>query len=127
VYPKPDRSGYAPNFRKTDENPSLDIGWSEGVLGDGRPYRVECWAEDGITMLTFFLSAQGLETWGAAELAALLAREGLVAFKQPAREVGLMRFIDSAGNDLWSINVTVGSGDEIFIGESVPVQPYDRH
>jgi len=126
VYPKPDRSGHPPNFRKTDENPSPDIGWAEGVLSDGRPYRAECWAEDGITMLAFFLSARGLEACGEAELAGLLARERLVVFKEPRRELGVMRFRDSAGNDLWSINVGVGSGDETFIGESVPVQPYAR-
>lgn len=125
-YPGPDRSGHVPNFRKTDENPSLDIGWNEGVMSDGRPYRAELWAEDGITMLTFFFSALGLESCAEGELAALLVREGLVELMEPRRELGLMRITDPAANDLWSISVPVGSGDDVFIGESIPMRPYAR-
>src|SRR5213592_4023043 len=114
-HPRPDRSGYQPNFRKTEDDPSVDIGWNEGVMSDGRPYRAECWAEDGITMLTFFFSARGLEDRAEGELATLLTREGLVELMEPRRELGLMRITDSAGNDLWSINVAVGSGDDVYI------------
>jgi hypothetical protein len=42
--PKPDRSNSPPNLVKTDENPNLDLGWNEGFLTDGRPYRAEYWA-----------------------------------------------------------------------------------
>ena len=60
-YAKPDRSNFTPNFRKTPENPDLDIGWAEGSLSDGRPYRLECWAADQITNITVFVSRLGLE------------------------------------------------------------------
>jgi hypothetical protein len=63
MYPKPDRSDYKPTRTKTAEDHSLDIGWDEGFLTDGRPYRVECWAEEGVTMLTYFFSTRGLETY----------------------------------------------------------------
>ena len=58
-YPCADRSSFIPNDRKSPANPALDIGWSEGTLRDGRPWRAECWAEDGVTSLTFFLSTTG--------------------------------------------------------------------
>ena len=53
MYPKPNRSDQKQNFVKTADDEALDIGWNEGFLSDGRPYRVECWAENHITMLTF--------------------------------------------------------------------------
>jgi hypothetical protein len=33
-----------PNIEKNPENDVLDIGWAEGNLSDGWPYRMECWA-----------------------------------------------------------------------------------
>jgi hypothetical protein len=61
TYAKPDRSKQPYNHRKTADNETLDIGWYEGVLADGRPYRAECWAQDQVTCLTFFFSTQGIE------------------------------------------------------------------
>lgn len=126
MHPKPDRSGYTPNFLKTAGDPSVDIGWNEGVLSDGRPYRVECWAEDGITMLTFFVPAQGLEAYGEAGLEALLVREGLVELERPGEGFRVMQLTDPSGNRLLSLNVVVGSGDDLYIGRSVPLLPYPR-
>ena len=54
MYPKSNRSNQTQNYVKSEENTVLDIGWNEGILSDGRPYRAECWAEDQVTMLTFF-------------------------------------------------------------------------
>jgi len=63
MYPKPDRSNKTQNFVKSEENPAIDLGWNEGLISDGRPYRVECWAEYQITMLTFFFSTTGMENY----------------------------------------------------------------
>lgn len=41
IYPKPNRSDFKPNLKRTHKNDVLDIGWNEGVLSDGRPYRRE--------------------------------------------------------------------------------------
>jgi hypothetical protein len=51
------------NFVKSEENEALDLGWSEGFLSDSRPYRVECWAENQVTMLTIFFSTGGMENY----------------------------------------------------------------
>jgi hypothetical protein len=53
-FPRPDRSNLKPNFSKTPENDVLDLGWHEGVLKDGRPYRSEYWCQDQISMLTYY-------------------------------------------------------------------------
>ncbi|HET7230548.1 MAG TPA: hypothetical protein VFJ16_11135 [Longimicrobium sp.] len=124
MYPPLDGSRHTPNFVKTAETPSLDIGWGEGVLGDGRPWRAELWAEDGITMLTFFFSTLGIEAYQADDLVALLTREGLLGLERPGQGVGVMRLTDPSGNQFWSVNVVVGTGDEVQVGKSVPVQRY---
>lgn len=126
MYPAPDHSAHTPNFVKTPENPSVDIGWNEGVMSDGRPWRAECWAADGITMLTFFFSNLGLETYAGAELAALLTREGLVKLERPGEDVGVMRLTDPRGNEFFSVNVVVGSEDDLHVRESVPLRKYPR-
>ena len=46
------------------EAPDADdhsIGWAKGEISDGRPYWAECWAQDGITMITIYLSSEGLK------------------------------------------------------------------
>lgn len=45
MFDTPDRSDLVPNFRPTDENDVVDVGWCNGVLSDGRPYRAEYWEQ----------------------------------------------------------------------------------
>ncbi len=72
THPKPDRSNYTPNHIKTPENDQIDIGWNEGFMSDGRPYRIGCWAQDQSTCVTVFMSAEGLETYSRAQFVELL-------------------------------------------------------
>lgn len=126
LYPRPDRSAFTPNFRKSDENPAVDIGWAEGTLKDGRPYRAECWAEDGLTSLTFFLSTIGLEALTDADFAALLEGEGLLRFTGEGRYVAACPLTDSSGNDMWSVNVVVGDDETTFVVDQVQLRNYPR-
>ena len=50
-YPPIDRSDYRVD-RTKDDFGILDIGWAEGLLAGGRPYRMELWAQDQVTVLT---------------------------------------------------------------------------
>lgn len=123
-YPRPDRSGFTPNLHKTAENPALDIGWAEGKLKDGRPYRAECWAEDGMTSVALFLSTIGLESSTDADFAALLETEGLVQFTGERRYVAAAPFTDSSGNEMWSVNVVVGDDEETFVIDQLQLRKY---
>src|SRR5919108_979088 len=108
MYPKPDRSAFQPNFVKTPENDVLDIGWNEGQLTDGRPYRMEFWCQDQVSVLTYFFSTKGLENATNAELKALLVREGLVSFVSDRQYVSGAQLTDASGHEMWSVNVVVG-------------------
>lgn len=112
TYPAPDRSNYRPNRVKTAENDQLDIGWNEGTLTDGRPFRVECWCQDQITCLTYFLSREGLEELTREEAADMLEREELLVYKTDDREAYPVKMDDASGQPIWSINVVVGIEDE---------------
>ena len=125
MYPKPDRSTFKPNRTKTAENPALDIGWDEGFLSDGRPYRAEAWAEDQATMLTYLFSVRGLETYSNEQLANLLEAEGLIHFRDAQRRyVSAMPITDAAGNDMWSVNVVVGSEDDTYVTDNSKLNSY---
>lgn len=125
-YPAPDRSNQRLNFGKTAEDDTLDIGWAEGTLSDGRPYRAECWCQDQVTMLTIFFSTLGLERATDADLEQLLVREKLVSFKVGNRFVRGARFVDPSSHELWSVNVVVGDDEDTFIADSVPLNVYAR-
>jgi len=112
---------------KTPENDALDVGWQEGILSDGRPFRGEYWCQDQVSILTFFLSQVGLETASDEDFEQLLEREGLLKFKPgEARYLSAAPFVDSAGNDMWSINVVVGDEDGTFIEGGLPIEPYRK-
>lgn len=123
-YPRPDRSTFKPNFHKSDENPALDIGWAEGTLKDGRPYRAECWAEDGVTSLTLFFSTIGCESFTDADFAELLEAEGLMQFTGERRYVAAAPLTDSSGNEMWSVNVVVGDDEETFVIDQLQLRAY---
>ncbi len=40
----------------------MNVGWNHGLLDGNRPYFMESWAADWITMPTIFISCIGLET-----------------------------------------------------------------
>lgn len=124
MYPKPDRSNNTVNNYKTEEKPYIDIGWDEGFFSDARPYRAECWAEDGCTMLTFFFSTNGLETASQSQLVELLEKEGLIEFTSEESYVGAMPITDGSENDMWSVSIVVGDDDNLYVKDRVKLRPY---
>jgi hypothetical protein len=123
--PKPDRSKHEPNKVKTAENPVVDIGWNEGVLSDGRPYRVEAWAEDGLTSLTYFFARDGLEALSREMAAELLEREGLLTYRSDTgRSAYPAEVADARGHPMWSINVVIADEDHTYAEDHVSLLPY---
>ena len=125
-YPKPDRSNFQPNLSKTPENDVLDLGWQEGILRDGRPFRGEYWCQDQISMITFFFSTIGLENASQEDLKLLLVSENLIQFKPGRARVEARKVVDSSAHEMWSVNVAVGDEDETFVEGGRPFQGYPR-
>ena len=126
MYPKPDRSDHIRNFVKSEENEAIDVGWNEGSLSDDRQYHVECWVEDQITMLTFFFSTVGIEKYSEKRLKDLLVEEKLVQFIKNDAPLSTMRITDAGGNELWSVNVVIGTEDELFANDLISLRAYDK-
>ena len=123
--PKPDRSDHQPNLAKTAANPVLDLGWNEGFLSDARPYRVEFWAEDQVSSVTFFMSTSGIENMSKAQFADLLEREQLIAYRPDSRRSAFaVPVTDASGNSVWSVNVVVGDDEQTFADVLVAIRPY---
>ena len=126
TYPKPDRSDFKPHLSKTPENEILDLGWQEGVLTDGRPFKGEFWCQDQISMITFFFSTVGLENISKEEMERLLESEDLIKFKPGPRSVRVEKFKDASANEMYSVNVMVGDDEETLVEGGRPMNGYRR-
>ena len=131
----------SPETLGTDKH---SIGWAKGKISDGRPYWAECWAQDGITMLTIYLSSDGLKLGddhslqddlpesidlpekvivGDVKVAKdFLEKERLIRFRDNCF-VTPCRFSDDNG-DFWSINIIVGNDDEVYCDSQFSIFPY---
>ena len=100
----------------------VNIGWNAGLLEPNRPYFVECWAADGITMLTIFVSTKGIEDKTPDELTRWFLDIGYFTFtdgRYQTAEIGT--FTNPAGEEFFSINIAVGVEDEPAMIDGAPI------
>lgn len=121
-YPAVDRSDFVPNFDGHMGDHVFDIGWAEGVLEDGRPFRMECWGLAGSTGVTVFMASEGLigpnAIANAEAVQALLERSGVITLLAPhdLQESSLLHFTDPSGAACLSISYVVADEwDEYFV------------
>lgn len=125
-YPIPDRSRQ-PLRQVKDEDGVIDVGWCDGVMSDGRSFRAEMWAQDGLSLLTFFFSTKGIGDLAEEKIKELVISEGLASFRPGATEhCDPRKFADDAGVELWSVKFVVGDEDSTFLSDSVPIFPYSK-
>jgi len=125
-FPVPDRSQQRVRAKKNMDG-FIDIGWCEGVLSDGRPFRVEMWAQDQVSCLTIFFSTLGLEAIDQQGIRALVEREGLVSFRDDATTFcSAAKWVDHSGHELWSVNIVVGAERDIYVRDTVPIYRYSN-
>ena len=127
TFPVPDRTKQPIRSTK-DEYGVMDIGWCDGVLSDGRPFRAETWAQDQITETNFFFSSIGLEDLSASAMKRFVEQEGLVSFREDCPDyccsAGI--FTDDGENRLWSVNIIVGDEEHSYVANSIPIFPYSK-
>ena len=127
-YPLVDHNTW--KFDSRTKSGDVNIGWNIGVLDGNRPWFAECWARDQITMLTYFISAKGMEEAKTEDLVRLLEGGHLVTFLDREHpRVSVMKFEDDSENVFFSINITVGYEDETYIkgGRIFPYGPLNEY
>ena len=98
------------------DDPQTNIGWDAGLLEGKRPYFLECWAMCGITMLTYFVSAEGLEDTGKEHVLGMLQDAGLFRITDPENpRTSIMEFTDEDGKTFLSVNITAGDEENTYV------------
>ena len=93
-----------------------NLGWDAGLLAPDRPYFLEAWATCGITMLTYFVSARGIEDASTEDLVRMLTEAKLFRLLDPEKpRTSVMKFEDSTGEEFFSINVVVGDEEGLYL------------
>lgn len=124
AYPAVDRSDFAPNMQGRMGDDVFDIGWAEGALQDGRPFRMECWGLAGSTGVTVFMASEGIEAFDATAVNALLEASRVITTID-AQELSLHHFTDPAGTPCVSISYIVADADDdYFVRAHPPLTSY---
>ena len=115
-----DHTDQMPGRNEYDE---VNIGWYAGMMDEKRPFFVECWATDGITMITLFVSTTGIEDKTPEEIDQWFQDIGYYSYKEaghnPPRVDKCIYKRD--GNEYYTVNVCVGVEDEPAYIEGAPI------
>lgn len=105
-YPVPNRTSMP---TKAEWDDSVELGRGFLKFNDGRPAKVEIWAEDGYTFNTYFFSTMDIDNISFGDLMGYMRAQGIRpdANIQEGR-VGLRKHLDGNGNELWSVTIVIG-------------------
>ena len=96
----------------TSDTELCNLGYAEGELSDGRPYRIESFLTYGVEALTIFISIQDLEEKSMNDIKKLLVKEGLIEIIED--NILMDKVIDENEEEFISINVPINDhGKEI--------------
>ncbi len=77
---------------------------------------------------SFYISTRGIEDFTNEEIVPYVQLTGLIEGCTRPDLISSAKFVDSNGEEFFSINVTVGleGDDETYISDSVPIFSYDE-
>lgn len=110
--------------KRNEEYGDWNIGWSCGLLDARRPYFMECWAVDGITLLTIFISTRDFENIPPEDLDALLEERKIYHKLPNSRKPQVKSFTDDSGNSFYSVNVVVGDEESTYVDDSAGIYSF---
>ncbi|RKM59177.1 hypothetical protein D6855_09720 [Butyrivibrio sp. CB08] len=109
----------------TEQLGDINIGWDCGSLGR-RPYFLECWSGNHVTMITFYISTIGIEDYTVEDIEKLLIGSGLYSKKDGYKKPGVVTINDSNNNEFFSVNIVVGVEDEEAVIDGAIIYPYSQ-
>ena len=94
----------------TSDTEVCNIGYNEGTLKDGRPYRIEVWSAFEIETATIFISTQDIEDKDVKYLKKLIKDNKIIDIYDDRLDV--TRTVDYEENEFFSINIPLVDHDE---------------
>ncbi len=108
-----------------DENGEVNIGWNAGLIGENRPFFVTCWASEGITTLSIYVSSLEIEDVTPEELTDMLLKEQYFRYRDGSHAAAQVdRFGKRGKDEFFLITVTVGVGDRPAEIEGAQILPW---
>jgi hypothetical protein len=103
----------------------IEIGWADGVLIDGRPFRMELACSNDIVDARFFVSAEGLGDWRRRDWAAFLVEHGLIRFTSTLKFANADETRDERGQPMLLIAVLLEHERTRFAELLIPWRSYE--
>ena len=121
----PCRVDYVPSPYEPNEEGVMDVGYKNGVMSDGRPYRLECWRMDELLMLTVLFSNQGLTGYKRADVPLLLEGEEILRFVGAGKpRLQAAQTTDDVGQSMWAINLMLADNRGTYAELAVQLHSY---
>ena len=122
---------YLPMIEHKEEVPARNeygehnIGWNAGLLEENRPFFVECWAVDQMTMLTICVSARGIEEKSPEEMDQWFQNVGYYSYKGEKKHPAHIEKVRYPNGEEYFINnLLVGAEDEPAQINGAPILPW---
>lgn len=107
----------------TSDTEVCNIGYNEGTLEDGRPYRLEVWSSYGITNATFFISILDLENASEKAIKKMLIDNKLIDIIKD--DIYITEVEDIEDNSFLSINVPLEGKDVVINKLLVKIKDFE--
>ena len=121
----PCRVNYVPSPYEPDEDGVMDVGYKNGVMSDGRPFRLECWRMDEMLMLTVLFSSEGLTAYKRVDMPLLLEGEDILRFVGEGKpRLQAAQSTDDVGQSMWALNLMLADGKETYGELQVKLNSY---
>ncbi len=101
----------------------FNIGFAEGTLSDGRPYRAELYSVDHVMQLSVFLSTIGIGHNNAATITDYLTGEGLFELYTD-RVCEIRELTDKNDNSFFEAVIVLGVEDELYGNTHLQFSPF---
>ena len=111
----------------TEQSEETNIEFAQELFTDGRPFHVECWAENGATHLTFFFSNLDIEHYQKADIIRLLNTENAIDLidNMPCY-CGIQTLLDDSNHSMFTATVTIGDENNLFVDSRLPLNAWHK-
>lgn len=120
--PLPKRSKEDISFDGIEDGETDKVGFTEGRLENGYPYRMECAEYKGSKVISIFVSQVGLMGVTGEDLDAYLRDQEV--YEVYDTEPQIYTYKDQRGNDFWRIDILLEKEGDIFSSSPISIEEF---